>query len=168
MNFALGLAACLGWISALIHAALYPRARFWPPKHPTWITVVWSWGLTCAIYVSIVRLGFTQGNTLALPALVQNIGIGVAVIGSIYHSWATSALGVKTTSGWPLGGTYPAQRCIKGPYRHMSHPQYLGQCLSFIGLALMSGAAQAATIAILGCAALALASFVEHRHLSKP
>jgi protein-S-isoprenylcysteine O-methyltransferase Ste14 len=168
VNFALGLAASFGWIGVLIHAALRPGARLWPPRRPTWITVLWSWGLTTAIYISIVRLGFAQGNTLALPAWVQNIGIAMAVIGSIYHSWATSTLGVKTTSGWPLGGSYPAKRCTKGPYKHMSHPQYLGQCLSFVGLALMSGAGQAAVIAMLGGATLAFASFVEHQHLSKP
>lgn len=165
VDLAIGLLACLGWATILLHAHFSPSTRIWPPRHPTWITVVWAWGLTTLIYVSIVRLGDWDSAKQSLPPFVHIFGFGLAIAGSLYHSWATSALGLKATSGWPEGGSYPVARCTKGPYKHVAHPQYIGQSLSFVGLAIVGGSLSGALVAAVGCATLALASYIEHQHL---
>ncbi|ALI54369.1 methyltransferase family protein [Celeribacter marinus] len=160
-DFALGLIGALGWIAVLTHAVRHPAARLWPPRQPSILTVIWSWGLTIVIYISLVRLGSSVGNTLDLSAFVRwGIGGTLAISGSLFHSWATSTLGLKATSGWP------AARCTRGPYAFCAHPQYIGQGLSFAGLTLIAGAPHALIIAALGCLALAFAARVEATHLN--
>ncbi|RPE71537.1 phospholipid methyltransferase [Pacificibacter maritimus] len=165
LNFALGLIGCFGWLGILTHANLRPSARIWPPRRPSWICVLWSWGLTTMIYVGLFRLGLSENEARILPESLVTLGAIIAVAGSILQSWGTSALGLKATSGWPLGGSYPADGCTKGPYKYHRHPQYIGQSLSFIGLALFGGSPYAVVLAVFGCAALVFASHVEGKHL---
>ena len=156
----IGLGACAAWAAILLHASRRPAARLWPPRRPTVLTVVWSWGLTIAIYVGLVRLGSAEGNVLDLPqALRWGLGGALTVGGSLLQSWGTATLGLKATSGWP------APRATRGPYRVMSHPQYAGQAASFAGIALISGGALVWIVALAGALALAFAARVEHVHL---
>lgn len=164
----LGLAACAVWIGILIHAWARPAARLWPPRRPTKATVIWSWGLTIAIYVSLFQLGAREGNTLGLPVATLTAGWIIAILGSLFHSWATASLGLAATSGWPRAETAQGDRCTKGPYAYTAHPQYIGQALSFMGLALASGGTWVWLIAALGSLALCLAALIEHLHLRTP
>jgi len=163
----IGLFGALGWITILTHAVMFPAARIWPPKQRAGsvaeaVIMIWSWGLTICIYVGLVRLGAEDGNVLGLPSGLRWIGGGaLALIGSALHSWGTAALGLKATCGF----CPDAAPCDTGPYRHIRHPQYLGQGLSFLGLALISGGDRVWIVASLGCLALIFAANRESAHL---
>lgn len=162
----LGLFGAGAWLAIVAHARRHPTKRHWPPRHPNVWTILWSWGLTIAVYGGLIRLGLAEGNKLALPDTLRfAIGLPLTVAGSLLQSWGTAALGLKATAGWPEGGRYPVPRCIKGPYRFTTHPQYIGQSMSFVGIALASGGGWVWLVACAGCFALFAIARLEDVHL---
>ncbi|WP_417248778.1 methyltransferase family protein [Celeribacter sp.] len=164
----LGLFGAGAWLVILAHASRAPAKRLWPPRRATLWTVVWSWGLTIAIYVGLIRLGLAEGNALGLSdGLRFGIGLPITVAGSVLQSWGTAALGLRATSGWPKGADTPDMASTKGPYCFTAHPQYIGQSMSFVGIALASGGIWVWVVAVAGCFALLRAAQVEDVHLRR-
>ena len=137
----IGLCGVLAWIVIVTHAACAPSRRLWPPRHrPGPLTLMWSWGFTILIYVGVIQTGLIEGNRLKLPDVIRwGLGGGMALMGSALQSWGVAALGLSATAGFARDGSYPPTPISIGPYRYMRHPQYVGQAVSLVGLALASG-----------------------------
>jgi len=158
---AFGVGAALGWVAILWWSDRHPARRLWPPLHGTPGTAVWAWGLTIAIYLGTLQAGFAAPNALDLPGWLRwGVGLTLSIGGGIPHTWGTLALGVKPTSGWP------APLVTHGPYGWHRHPQYLGQAIMLLGLAIVGGTLWAVWPALAGAAALIYAARVEDRHLA--
>ena len=97
----LGLTATGIWAVILVLSDRAPGQGPWPPRNGNLITAIWAWGLTTLIYVGLVQ---TWGQTPILPGWLRlGLGLPLAVMGSLLHTWATAALGLKGTSGWDVG-----------------------------------------------------------------
>ncbi|MEM1361195.1 MAG: methyltransferase [Pseudomonadota bacterium] len=161
-NLALGLGASLLWIALLIYSKRQPDRRIWPPLRYFWLTAIWAWGLTIAIYVGQIGAGTTEWNAWGWPGWLRHgLGGGLSLLGSAYQSWAVLVLGLKGTSGWPV------PLVTNGPYAQMRHPQYLGQMATFLGIAIWCASPAAFVIGLAGAAALVLAARVENRFLAE-
>jgi len=159
-DLALGLGAAGLWAGILIFSAMIPEHRIWPPRKGGWLTALWAWGLTIAIYMGQIGVAAADWNALAWPGWLRHgLGGGLSLMGSAYQSWALAVLGLKGTSGWPVA------RVTCGPYARMRHPQYAGQMATFLGIAIWAANPAAFVIGLAGCAALALAGRVEDRFL---
>ena len=154
-GFVLGISATAVWMVVLTLSDRVPGNGPWPPKKGNLVTAIWAWGLTTLIYVGLVQ---SWGQSAILPTFLRfSFGLPLAVAGSLLHSWATAALGLKGTSGWDVG------IATKGPYALCRHPQYLGQIVSIAGLALIIGSAEALTLGLAACLMLGYGSRVEDR-----
>ena len=154
----LGLTATLIWAAILFWSDRDPGNGPWPPRRGCLFTAAWAWGLTTLIYVGLVQ---TWGQPPILPALVQyGLGLPLAVAGSLLHTWATAALGLKGTSGWDVG------IATRGPYALCRHPQYLGQIVSIAGLALIIGSGEALALGLAASLMLGYGSGVEDRAIA--
>jgi protein-S-isoprenylcysteine O-methyltransferase Ste14 len=151
----LGLTATGIWAALLVLSDRSPGHGPWPPRNGNLITAIWAWGLTTLIYVGLVQ---TWGQTPILPVPIRwGLGLPFAISGSVLHTWATAAFGLKGTSGWDVG------IATKGPYALCRHPQYLGQIISIAGLALIIGSAEALILGLAACVMLGYGSEVEDR-----
>ncbi|WP_071689899.1 methyltransferase family protein [Nioella sediminis] len=151
----LGLTATGIWAVILVLSDRAPGQGPWPPRNGNLITAIWAWGLTTLIYVGLVQ---TWGQTPVLPGWLRlGLGLPLAVMGSLLHTWATAALGLKGTSGWDVG------IATKGPYALCRHPQYLGQIVSIAGLALIIGSPEALNLGLAASLMLGYGSGVEDR-----
>jgi len=151
----LGLSATVLWTILLAVSDQRPGLGPWPPRKGNLFTVIWAWGLTTLIYVGLVQ---SWGQPPALPGLVRfGLGLPLAVAGSLLHTWATAALGLKGTSGWDVG------IATNGPYAFCRHPQYLGQIASIAGFALIIGSPQSLVLGVAASAMLIYGSGVEDR-----
>jgi len=138
-------------------------AQIWPPARGNWITGIAAWLLTIAIYMGLIRTATADWNTLDLPAWLR-WGVGGVAL-SVAATWVQGRgitdLGLKGTSGWDVGVV------TTGAYARRRHPQYAGQVLSLLGLALLGGSAWAGLAAVAGSAALIYASHVEDRFMAR-
>ncbi len=160
-NLAIGLLAAAAWIALLKWSDANPEKRLWPPRHGSWGTAAWAWGLTILIYVGLIRVAAIDFNVLGLPAWLRwGVGGGISLVGSAVQTWGASNLGLKGTSGWPVG------LVTNGAYARLRHPQYLGQIATLIGIAIFAGSLLAWPVALAGSAALVYAARVEGRHLA--
>jgi protein-S-isoprenylcysteine O-methyltransferase Ste14 len=151
----LGLSASVIWVAILVLSDRWPGHGPWPPRKGNLLTAIWAWGLTTLIYVGLVQ---TWGQTPVLPGILRwGLGLPMAVAGSLLHTWATAALGLKGTSGWDVGIS------TKGPYALCRHPQYLGQIVSIAGLALIIGSPEALILGVAASLMLGYGSGVEDR-----
>jgi len=154
----LGLCATALWAVILIMSDRVPEQGPWPPRRGNLTTALWAWGLTTLIYVGLVQ---SWGQASLLPAPVRyTFGLPLAVIGSLLHAWATSMLGLRGTSGWDVGIV------TKGPYAICRHPQYLGQIVSLIGLAILIGSSDSLNLGLAASIMLLYGSGVEDRALA--
>ncbi|MGI3184061.1 methyltransferase family protein [Nioella aestuarii] len=152
-GFILGLSATVIWTVILILSDRQPGHGPWPPRKGNFFTATWAWGLTTLIYVGLVQ---TWGQSPVLPAGLRfGLGLPLAAIGSVVHTWATAALGLKGTSGWDVG------IATRGPYALCRHPQYLGQIVSIVGLALIIGSPEALILGVAASLMLGYGSRVE-------
>ncbi len=157
----LGLGAALLWILVLAVSSVRPERRLWPPRNGNLLTALSAWILTILIYVGLFRTVSADWNAGGLPATLRwGIGGPVSLLGSICHSWGTFDLGLKGTSGWPVGLR------TTGAYGIRRHPQYLGQILMLAGIALIAGTQAGWWIVLAGSTALVYAARVEDAHLS--
>ncbi len=158
---AIGCAAALAWVILLLWSDRYPQTRLWPPHQGNLITAAWAWGLTILIYLGAIQAGFAAPNALGLPGWLRwGLGGALSVLGSIPHTWGTLSLGLRGTSGWPV------PLITHGIYARSRHPQYLGQAVMLLGLAVLGGTLWGLWPALAGAGALLLAARIEDRHLA--
>ena len=137
--------------------------RIWPPRSGGWVSAIWAWGLTTAIYVGLINAGSESWNVLDWPAWFR-WGIGGVALTALSF-WVQGRgiwdLGLAGTSGWDVG------LIESGSYARRRHPQYAGQIVSLVGLGLLFAAPSSLIAAAAGCAALGYASWVEDRALAR-
>ncbi|MBJ3762966.1 DUF1295 domain-containing protein [Maribius pontilimi] len=138
-------------------------AQIWPPAEGNIWTGAAAWLLTIAIYMGLIRTATADWNALDLPGWLRwGIGgVGLSIAATWVQGRGITDLGLKGTSGWDVGVV------TTGAYAHRRHPQYAGQVLSLLGLALLGGSAWAGLAAVAGSAALVYASVVEDRHMAR-
>lgn len=159
--FGVSLAASAAWL-AILTASLCGTA-IWPPRTGSWLAALWAWGLTILIYVGLIRSGAADWNALGWPAWFR-WGVGGAAL-TLVSFWiqgrGIADLGLKGTSGWDVG------LVRSGAYARRRHPQYLGQAVSLVGLALLAASPLALIAGAVGAVALVWASVVEDRVLAR-
>ncbi|WOI57238.1 methyltransferase family protein [Palleronia sp. LCG004] len=137
--------------------------QLWPPRRGNYATGIAAWLLTIAIYVGLIRTATADWNALDLPAWLR-WGVGGLAL-SVAATWVQGRgildLGIRGTSGWDVG------LVTTGAYARRRHPQYAGQILSLLGLALLGGSLPAGLAAVAGSAALVYAARVEDRFLAR-
>jgi protein-S-isoprenylcysteine O-methyltransferase Ste14 len=113
------------------------------------------------IYFSVILVLYASGyfGTLrldtgfaALPAWTCYLGLGMMVFGESLRQWSTFTLGKFFTS--PVIIAEDHKLIIKGPYKLVRHPGYLGGLIAItgIGIALQSWAAGLAAFVIISLA----------------
>lgn len=159
-NLALVFGASALWGAIALHALGAPQAAAWPPKHGTWPTALWAWGLTVLIYVGAYALGLAAWNPYGLPGwLTWGLGGALTLGGNLLHLKGMIDLGLAGTSGWDVGVS------SKGSYGRLRHPQYLGQAIVFAGWAVLAANVPAALAALAAIAALGLVGQAEAKVL---
>ena len=95
------------------------------------------------IYIGILGMSYVAGwfaslrlssNIGALPSWFFWVGIAVMVTGELIRQWSIYTLGRFFT--WPVMIAKDHRLIVKGPYKYIRHPSYLGGILTFSGLAL--------------------------------
>jgi protein-S-isoprenylcysteine O-methyltransferase Ste14 len=158
----LGLGASALWIAILLWSDRQPHRRLWPPLRGTWITALWAWGLTVLIYVGLIRACTADWNPLDLPVWLRwGLGAGLSTVGSVIQTQGMIALGLRGTSGWSK------TLVTTGVQARWRHPQYLGQIMTLVGIALFAGTIWGWLVVAAGSAALVYAARVEDRFLAQ-
>lgn len=158
----LSLAASVTW-AVILTLSDRGVARIWPPRRGTWLTAIWAWGLTSAIYVGLINAASEDWNGLGWNWWVRwgLGGVGLTLASFWVQGRGIFDLGLAGTSGWDAG------LVTTGAYARRRHPQYAGQIVSLIGLAILFAAPAAFLAAFAGCAALLYASVAEDRDLAR-
>ncbi|TRD21790.1 methyltransferase family protein [Palleronia caenipelagi] len=137
--------------------------QVWPPERGNWLTAIWAWALTTAIYVGLINGAGESWNSLDWPGWLRwGVGGAALTLASLWvQGRGITDLGLKGTSGWDVG------LVTKGAYARRRHPQYAGQILSLVGLGILFGTPPGLVAALCGAAALVYASVVEDRALAR-
>lgn len=162
MNWLLtgGLLAEALLLLSLVGSIARPGLRLWPPPKGSTLAFAWMWGLTvaaCAAGLVLAVLDYGDG-ILDAPAWIL-VGAAALALGAGLADWGVRTLGRRTSSG--RGGEFSA----RGPYRWTRNPQYLGDILMAIGVALVADSWRVAALAAGGVACLLLAPLAEERWL---
>lgn len=114
--------------------ALLERGAITPPD-PVYHTMRWAYPAVFVLMALEGAVWSPSGSARSIPVL---IGIGVFTAAKLLKFWAMATLGERWTykvlvlPGIPL--------VVRGPYRLMRHPNYVGVVGELIGMALITGA----------------------------
>lgn len=120
---------------------------FFSTKEKDKFKVVGDWTLVLTNYSYLVTgiiiiLEFFHGNAVK-NFIITSIGAVIFVFAGVIRFWAMRTLGRQ----WAIHAVGPSKLAsglhtliIKGPYKYIRHPIYLGVILEFIGLALIANA----------------------------
>jgi protein-S-isoprenylcysteine O-methyltransferase Ste14 len=158
----LSLAASAAW-GLVLFVSDRRIARVWPPRRGNWTTAIWAWTLTTAIYVGLINAASADWNSLGWNWWLRwgLGGVGLTLASFWVQGRGIVDLGLSGTSGWDIG------LVTTGSYAVRRHPQYAGQIVSLIGLAILGGSPAGMLAALAGCLALLYASLVEDRALAR-
>jgi protein-S-isoprenylcysteine O-methyltransferase Ste14 len=153
------LAEALLLLSLLVSIAR-PGLRLWPPPQGSTPAFAWMWGLTVAACAAGLLLAVLDygGWVLDHPGWIL-AGAAVLALGAGLADWGVRTLGRRTSSG--RGGEFSTA----GPYRWTRNPQYLGDILMALGVALVADSWRVAAVAVGGALCLLLAPLAEERWL---
>ena len=133
-----------------------PRLRLWPPPRGSALAFAWMWGLTVVACATGLVLAVVDYGGWILDAAEWILAGSVAIaLGAGLADWGVRSLGRRTSSG--RGGEFSA----RGPYRWTRNPQYLGDILMAIGVALVADSWRVAALAAGGSLCLLLAPLAE-------
>jgi protein-S-isoprenylcysteine O-methyltransferase Ste14 len=160
--FAITIASEVVLLAAVVVSILRPERRIWPPPgKSTWQFHVTFWPVIIGVAAGIAlawldwnSFVWTADERILVGGVLVALGLGIA-------DWGVRALGRPTSSG--LGGPFHES----GPYRYSRNPQYVGDILAVIGIAIVANSRLlwiAAAPAILG---LALGPFAEEGWLRR-
>lgn len=91
------------------------------------------WLMFWFVFGSTAALGLLDWNTGVWDSPLRFLlGVPVALLGAGLVSWGIATLGIRNTSGLPDG------LITSGPYAFTRNPQYVGDILLFIGLAIIA------------------------------
>ncbi len=158
----LSLGASFAWL-VILTVSDRGLARIWPPRKGNLATAIWAWALTTAIYVGLINAATADWNSLGWNPWVRwGFGGVVLTLASLWvQGRGITDLGLAGTSGWDVG------LVTTGGYARRRHPQYAGQIVSLVGLAILGGSPAGIFAAAIGCATLLYAAIVEDRDLAR-
>lgn len=143
-------------VLSLVVSIARPRLRLWPPPEGSAPAFAWMWGLTVAACTTGLVLAVVDYGSWILDARAWILAGAVAIaLGAGLADWGVRSLGRLTSSG--RGGEFSA----RGPYRWTRNPQYLGDILMAIGVALVADSWRVAALAAGGSLCLLLAPLAE-------
>lgn len=160
--FALVIVAELVLLASLALSIARPAWRTWPPAGRWSRGFWWSWGWTVAAFAGAVPLAFLDYGSFVLDAVGWRwVGGALVVLGAGLSDWGVRSLTQATSAG--LGGVFR----VRGPYRWVRNPQYIGHALVIVGLAVGFDSTLLVVGAGLGVACLVLAVHAEERWLEE-
>jgi protein-S-isoprenylcysteine O-methyltransferase Ste14 len=142
-------------LSGAVWCIAFPDRRIYPMGRPdAWYYAMWAlFGFVFASNLLFVFLDWSSGPWsspirfwLAFP---------LAFLGSALVTWGMVTLGAKRTSGLPQG------LVAEGPYLLTRNPQYVGDFLLFVGIAIFANSGVVAVTHLLTGLVLLLAPFAE-------
>jgi len=165
-----------GWARILLHANLlsqvvllagtlwciaFPARRIYPMARPNaWYWLMWA--LFWFIFVSnpaFVVLDWNSG--LWSSGLRFWLALPVALLGAALVTWGLVTLGARKTSG------LPDELVARGPYLITRNPQYVGDALLFVGVAILANSGIVLVTHVLTALVLLLAPFAEEPWLEE-
>jgi len=149
--------ACEAVLLATVMISLVrPELRIWPPpRKGTWQFHVTFWPVVVGV-AAAVALAWRDWNSFVWKA-DERILVGGALIGVGLGiaDWGVRTLGRIASSG--LGGEFREA----GPYRYSRNPQYVGDILATIGLAVVANSTLLWIAALLAVVGLVLGPYAE-------
>ncbi len=117
----------------VIWSVLSPKRRIWPPpKKASWQYIL-TWFLFYMVFLlNFVLLLMDWNSWIFTESFRFFIAVPLIILGGMLFSWGIITLGTKNTSG------IKDQFITNGPYRYTRNPQYLGDCILFFGIIILS------------------------------
>jgi len=149
------LVAQMTLLAGAVWCIAFPARRIYPMQQPDgWYYSMW--GLFGFIFLSnflFVLLDWNAG--LWTSSLRFWLAVPVALLGAALVTWGMITLGAKRTSGLAEG------LVARGPYLLTRNPQYVGDFLLFVGVAILANSGIVAVTHLLTALVLLLAPFAE-------
>jgi protein-S-isoprenylcysteine O-methyltransferase Ste14 len=145
-----------GMLAGIVYSIARPVNRIWPPpKKQSW-QYFGTWALFyVAVSLTAVLALLTWDTWIISPEIRYYIGIPASLIGGALACWGIVTLGIENTSGSADGVI------DNGPYQFTRNPQYLGDIVLFIGLAIVANSLYVAILLSLQVIIFAITPFSE-------
>lgn len=155
------LTAHVGLLAGALWSIAFPSRRIYPMQRADgWYSAMWiAFGFIFVSNPTFVVLDWSSGpwtSPLRFWLAAPLILVGAALV-----SWGMATLGAKRTSGLPQG------LVTEGPYALTRNPQYVGDLLLFVGIALLANSGVVTVTHLLTAFVLLLAPFAEEPWLEK-
>lgn len=149
------LAATALETAAVIFSVRYPARRIWPPKADSKYGIPFMFALFIINGLSLIVLGIADWNLGGFPAWLRIAAFLPWLGGCSLAAWSATVLGMDNTLG------ARDRLIIRGPYRWIRNPQYLGFMLALLGWGFTSGSWQTLIAGSAACIPLATVPLAE-------